>query len=288
MNPIKEVINHYPEINAPIINSLLQFLTCHQDIKFIYVAGAITFNKVDKHSDLDVHCIVNQGCIQNVWECIDEFIVSNFDQLYATKEKHYPWFGNLKTFFIACHPIFSFDIGLVEQNKMQEFYFQYKGIIIKDENNKLYDLVKNSEINECFKVEKLRQFHLDQLVTTTIKINKDIARKHFWNAQENLMQLRRSFIFLFSYEYYYNKKFPFIGRPERDIEDVWSSDDLRIINVTTGSMSFESLANAVDQILSEALQLNCVVDQKTLVNCLKYIRQISSTKSISQNVLNKN
>jgi hypothetical protein len=273
---IENVLRYYPPPNKSYVEKTLDFLCNRHEVVCVYIAGAITFNRVDVLSDLDIHCVIKDELSQTFWQNLDIFFNAQPQFMYRTNEKSYPWFGEMRTFYIKTNPIFYIDIGFVKQQCIKEFYFQYKGVIIKDETGQLEKLVCFSNNEENNKIKSMLKFHMDQLLNTTIKINKDLKRKLFWNATENLMQLRRAFIFLFSYEHYFNEKYPFIGRPERDIEKIWSADHLNILQDTISNDTFDSIANAKDKLLIEALKLSCIQNNNLLLDILDYVLKTSN------------
>jgi hypothetical protein len=261
---IKTVIGLYPSDRHQQIKELLELLVSKSFIKGIYVAGAISFNRVDKYSDLDIHCVVEKGSGQRLWSTLDKHFYKENDLLYKTNQRHYPWFGNMRTYYTLHNDIFYFDVGYVEDVQAADFYYQWKGIVVKDNKIQLRKWVRTSEKNEDIKVHNLLRFQLDQLFSTSIKIKKDVARKLYWNATENLTQLRRSFVFLYSYENYYREKFPFVGRPERDIEKIWREKDLSLLRETIPDGSFESIVKAKNKIIEYSKKLRCLKENNHL------------------------
>jgi hypothetical protein len=154
---------------------------------------------------------------------------------------------------------------------MKDFYFQYKGIIVKDQRGKLSKNIKRSASSETQKVESLLAYHIGQIVSCSIKVRKDIRRLLFWNAYENLSQLRRAFVFIACYERYYKEKFPFIGRPERDIEKIWSQKELCVLASTNPGNDIASLTSAFSLLLHETLKLKQVAINAGVTTILKMI-----------------
>lgn len=251
---INRVVQYYPSANGILIEKLLVFLNEVEMISGIYVGGAISFDRVDEFSDLDLHCVVKDECAKECWEVINNYF-SDHALLLSTIPRSYPWFGELKTFYIDSNPLFYFDIGLIEEKGAKDFYFQYQGIIIKDNLGLIKDKIRSGEKNEEAKISSLCNLYADQVFTSAVKIYKDLYRGLIWNATENLMQLRRAFIFLYSFEHYYSQKYPFIGRPERDIEYIWNSQDLAMLEITRAGNSVESISAATNFILDQCKYL---------------------------------
>ncbi len=266
---IDDIVKCYPATSQHWIHNILTIISDFDTAKFVYVGGAITFNRTDEFSDLDIHCVIDDKDEAMFWTLLDSYLNNKYFFRYKTKEKYYAWFGNMRTYYLKGNGIPYFDIGFVTERMAPEFYFQYSGQILKDQDDKLSNWVKSSEAKEPNKISHLLELHLDQVLSASIKIQKDVWRRLYWNATENLMQLRRAFIFLYSYEHYFSQKYPFIGRAERDIEKVWNENDLAILQQTIPDTSLDSILQSRDFLVDELLQLTCVKQRETLCKALQ-------------------
>jgi hypothetical protein len=109
-----KVYSKYAAPNKATIQKFIEYLYQQECVIHIYVAGAITFDRVDKYSDLDVHCVVKNKHISIFRSIINNYIKANDSAVvYAIKKRQFPWFGELTTIYFHGPMFFYIDIGCI-------------------------------------------------------------------------------------------------------------------------------------------------------------------------------
>lgn len=202
------------------IDSITSVLQTSTYVNGIMLGGSVSRNTQSNKSDIDLFCLVTSS---ESFEAGLMELFSNFDKkTVIVPQGYYPWTENLYTVYFSDHKEFAVDISSVDSRKADSFFWEPNGIILIDKLGiiKKYQSFVSTALNQTSQ-PFLKSNPLAMAVVTLKKIDKNIERKHLWNALECLNMLRRYIMQII--RWYINKDFTFLGRPDRDIEEYISA-----------------------------------------------------------------
>jgi hypothetical protein len=184
--------------------------------------GSLSYkNDPSSKADVDLFCLVKNAdeyieILKNEWRNDKEISM-------VLSHGYFPWTGELYGIYFKGDNDFGIDICLISLNKASTFFWEPNGHILWDEGSIINDSRKTQQENPQYTNQpflKSNPFSLS--VVTAKKIEKNLARVHLWNALELLSILRKYVMQII--RIYEIRDTQFLGRVNRDIEEVFSSE----------------------------------------------------------------
>jgi hypothetical protein len=228
---------------------ILAILSTFQDIQGILWGGSYLRGSADPLSDCDVFCHANYDSTEQLQAVVSKLEATE-NVRSALYQGYWPWFGHLWTVFFSADVLFTVDLGFVQDRDATAFFWEPTGMVIKDQTG-----VIGASIAGNLARGNTNQFKLDfpcrNIFFLLSKIQKNVVRGHFWNALEYLNQARRYLMLMLRDAYVAADAY--LGRPDRNIEDVLPRQILVRLQETVADTSETSIVRA-----SSTLAIWCI------------------------------
>jgi hypothetical protein len=206
-----------PNSRRAIVTECLQKLYENINITGILLGGSLSYKDDITKSDVDLFCL-----LQNTHETKDAVVntlLTNDNCDAIVYQGFFPWTEDLYTIYFKNDIDFTIDIGLINEIGAQEFFWEPNGIILYDH----LGLIEQSRYSQMTKTDYTKQPLLKSnpftmAVISLKKIEKNLSRQHYWNAIDQVRNLRRYLMQVVRFYAIQNRDF--LGRVDREIEDV--------------------------------------------------------------------
>ena len=199
---------------------VLEILTRIQsDQNFLGVlwGGSISYKEDISRSDVDLFCLVESvelaiHTIQTTWAANSEIDV-------VLDQGTFPWLGKTFTIYFKEDLDFSIDIGLIAEHTAQKFFWEPKGFVVLDRQGKIQEYLDAQSKDPNFThLPFIKKLPFSRAIVALRKVSKNISRNHLWNAYVLMNQTRGAIMEII--RIYQLNETNFLGRPDRDIEDI--------------------------------------------------------------------
>lgn len=214
-------INGIASYRTEKLDDLLNILYADSQILGILLGGSLSYKKDVSKSDIDLFCLVEQRKIFE--KNLNRLLSSLGDIDVVIFQGYFPWTENLYTIYFKSDPDFSIDLCLIDSKKADTFFWEPNGHLLFDKASIIEAERINQTVNPGFNKQPfLKANPFSFAVISVKKIEKNLSRNHLWNAIEQLNSLRRYIMQIIRQNIL--NDFNFLGRVDRDIEDVISPE----------------------------------------------------------------
>lgn len=195
---------------------LLTYLYSNSQVLGVLLGGSLSYKKDCSKSDVDLFCM-----IQNKEDEIA--LKNNLITLHEIEtvifQGFFPWTQNLYTLFYKEDLDFSVDLCLIEAAAATSFFWEPDGFVVFEKESLISNYRKSQTSSAGYtKQPFLKPNPFSLSIIALKKIEKNLSRKHIWNALEQMNILRRYIIQILRLNVINDNSF--LGRVDRDIEDV--------------------------------------------------------------------
>ncbi|MBS1776156.1 MAG: aminoglycoside 6-adenylyltransferase [Bacteroidetes bacterium] len=215
---------------AEILNELLENLYHDQLVLGVLLGGSISYKENIQKSDVDLFCLIQEpdsfekNLIKNSYD------LKNLDTIIY--QGIFPWTEKLYTIYYKNDLDISIDVCVISPMKQEKFFWEPDGYILFDKAG-IIESCRKLQINSPNYTRQpfLKSNPYSLAIVTLKKIEKNISRDHLWNALELLSILRRYLMQIVRVNIINDTIF--LGRPDRDIEDILPIDLNKKFSATT-------------------------------------------------------
>lgn len=221
------------------LNELLELLHMNKHISGILLGGSITYKNDLEKSDIDLFCLISE--LSEFEQKIDNALrkLRNLDVIIY--QGYFPWTEKLYTLFFKQDPDFSIDLCLIDSSKSEYFFWEPDGYILFDKAGIIEECRTKQMVDPHFTRQPFLKTNAFSLAIITLKkIDKNLSRGHLWNALELLNILRRYVMQIIRLNLI--KHDFFLGRVDRDFEDVTPADINKKLSQTTATYNAKDIA----------------------------------------------
>ncbi len=218
---IPDSIWQLPQYRFERLDELLSLMNDNKQVSGILLGGSFSYKDDLAKSDVDLFCLINNA------EKFESNLKKNLTGLSDVEEiifqGSFPWTEKLYTIYFKHDIDFSIDLCLINFKNAETFFWEPNGIILFDKAQVINQCMSKQIISPYFTRQpflKSNPFSLS--IVTLKKIEKNLSRNHLWNALEQLNSLRRYVMQIIRLKEI--KHDNFLGRVDRDIEDVISTE----------------------------------------------------------------
>ena len=216
----KRVFDILPGNQSKWSFDILLKLIDHLDILGIMLGGSLSYKSSIERADVDLFCLTNNA--KNIEGYLNDHIKPLPFVDVIIHQGFFPWTEELFTIYFKTDLSFSVDICLIDQIKIRTFFWEPEGKIIYDPRKLIQDTRVSQVDSPTFTRHPfLKQNPFAMSIVSLKKISKNIMRNHLWNALEQSNALRRYIMQIIRLQVI--KDFAFLGRVDRDFEDVCAS-----------------------------------------------------------------
>lgn len=222
------------------LRDVINILVSTPKVLGVLWAGSIRRKKSFELSDIDLFCnVTNPNTLQI--KLLATFSSLNNVEI-VVNQGYFPWMGELLTIFYKFIPDFAIDIGLVDSNKASTFFWEPEGFILFDNNNMIHNSRKDLMNSPNFTQQPFQaKTPFQNIILLLKKIRKNLSRGHLWNCIEYISTARRNLMIIL--RLYVLKDDDYLGRVERDIEDVLPQEMLDDLKKTQPELEKLSIVN---------------------------------------------
>jgi hypothetical protein len=220
-NKLPDSINQLSPFRRERLNQLLSLLYSNNQVLSVLLGGSLSYQDDPVKSDVDLFCLIRQV---NIFETrLNTLLAALPDIDVVIFQGKFPWTEKLYTIYFNNDTDFAIDLCLINSENAESFFWEPNGQILFDEG-KVIDKSRTKQMNlpEFTKQPFLKSNPFSLAIVTLKKIEKNISRGHLWNALEQLNSFRRYTMQIIRLNVIKNKDF--LGRVDRDIEDVLPSE----------------------------------------------------------------
>lgn len=239
------------------LDELLSLMNNHKQVSGMLLGGSISYKDDFEKADIDLFFLIN-----NV-EKFEKKLKKNLSQVSDIDEVifqgNYPWTGKLYTVYFKHELDFSIDLCLIDFANMESFFWEPDGFILFDKEGTIEN-IRNKQINSPSFTRQpfLKSNPFSLAIITLKKIEKNLSRNHLWNALEQLNILRRYIMQIIRLEVV--KHDLFLGRVDRDIEDIIPPEINSVLSKTTALYDKKDIAQ------KSILLIKLLLEQKEILN----------------------
>jgi Streptomycin adenylyltransferase len=201
------------------IQAVLTLLSEQDMVSAIMLGGSLSYQPDPVKADADLFCLI--GNVKDFEQHLLLIcpLLPAFDVLIY--QGHFPWTQQLYTLYFDDDDDFSIDICLVGREGAADFFWEPDGHMLFDKSGELAAIRARQKENSRFSDHPFNKSNPFCLCIVTLKkIEKNLRRGHLWNAIELLNVMRRYVMQIIRVEI--DESRPYLGRPDRDIEEVIS------------------------------------------------------------------
>jgi hypothetical protein len=234
------------------LDELLSLMNVNKQVSGILLGGSFSYKDDFAKSDVDLFCLIDDA--NNFETELNQNLsrLNDIDEIIF--QGSFPWTEKLYTIYFKRDIDFSIDLCLINSDKAEKFFWEPDGYILFDKEN----IISNCRTMQMNRPEFTRQPFLKSnpfslSVVTLKKIEKNISRNHLWNALEQLNSLRRyvmQIIRLAVVKHNY-----FLGRVDRDIEDVIPNKTNQQLKMTVAIYNSKDIAQKAVMLIEILLEL---------------------------------
>ncbi|MFP5041622.1 hypothetical protein [Parasediminibacterium sp. JCM 36343] len=265
------------------IYQLLYILQGNKLVSGVLLGGSLSYKNKVSNSDVDLFCLITQPDIfeNNLKEYIAE--LNDIDEIIF--QGSFPWTERLFTVYFTEDMDFSIDLCLISSGNAQVFFWEPNGCILFDKEGTLTTIRICQMASPFFTMHPfLKQNPFSLSVVTLKKIEKNLSRKHLWNALEQLNGLRRYIMQIVRLTVI--KDTNFLGRVDRDIEDVIPSVMNDAFSKTVAVYDANSIAEKAILLIEFLFELQGYLKMSNENNVSEWIiKQLKHELSKLQNYL---
>jgi len=230
--------------------SVISTLAQAEAISGILWGGSHMREKSDEWSDCDFFCQCRPNSDDLVREVV-EILRAQTDLRLIIHQGRWPWFGDLWTALMRDDDL-TIDVGFVSDEEARSFFWEPTGEVLKDDTGVIRQAIEASIASR----ESNRfgpSLPFQNILLILLKIKKNIMRGHLWNTHEYVNQARRFLVMLLR-DLHAPKK-PYLGRPDRDVEDALPVHILQRLQATVATVEQRSLLFAAVEIAGWSLSI---------------------------------
>lgn len=218
---IPTVVNKLSGYKFEHLARVLTVLGNRGDFLGVLLGGSLTYKEDNEKSDIDLFCLFQDTT--NHANITGEIVGSLTGIDVTVHQGYFPWTQQLYTLYYESDLDFSIDLCLISLQAAANFFWEPTGTILID-RQVLITTFRNNQISDAHfpRHPFLKPNPFSQSVVTLKKIEKNLVRNHLWNALELLSVFRRYIMQIV--RCYVIPEHTFIGRVDRDIEDVLPTD----------------------------------------------------------------
>lgn len=230
-------LSHY---RSERLDELLSLLHSNEQVSGVLLGGSFSYKKDLTKSDVDLFCLINQV----------EFFESNLNNILSPIDKidviifqgSFQWTEKLYTIYYKQDIDFSIDLCLINSENAETFFWEPDGYILFDKQDTI-KLCRQKQMSDPRFTRQpfLKTNPFSIAVITLKKIDKNLSRGHLWNALEQLNLFRRYIMQIIRLNVI--KHDYFLGRVDRDIEDVIPSEINMKLSQTTAIYDTKDIAH---------------------------------------------
>jgi len=267
--PFYEKLSQYKKDRLVEVFDLIQK---DKNFEGVLWGGSVSYKENTEGSDVDLFCLVTSVedaiiAIQTTWIMIPEMDI-------VLDQGSFPWLGKTLTLYYKKDLDFSIDIGLVAEVTSSKFFWEPKGHVLLDRLGKIQSFLAVQLQNPNFThLPFIKKNPFSRTIVSLRKIHKNIARNHLWNAYFLMNQMRNTVIEII--RIHHLKELDFLGRPDRDIEEVMPADMNVALSATVASYDGPDIAKKtvlLAQLLKSLIQYSVDTNEQQLESWL--VKQI--------------
>lgn len=200
------------------------FLHAIEDVSGVLLGGSVSYKEDITKSDVDLFCLIDQH--DKTAELILSKLSSISDFDIIVYQGYFPWTENLYTVYFKSDKDFTLDISLVNSDNANTFFWEPDGFILFDKSQIIESSRKSQMCKPDYSKQPLLKSNPFTMAIISIKkVEKNLSRGHLWNAIDQVRNLRRYLMQVV--RLYIIKDLNFLGRVDREIEDVMPEDFIR-------------------------------------------------------------
>lgn len=234
------------------LGELLSLLNGSEQVLGILLGGSLSYKNDFLKSDIDLFCLINEtndfeknlNTFLSVLNDVDEVIFQGI----------FPWTEKLYTIYYKLDIDFSIDLCLINSNKCETFFWEPDGYILFD-RTKAIRSYRTKQMNgpDFTRQPFLKSNPFSLSVITLKKIEKNLSRKHLWNALEQLNGLRRYVMQIIRLNVINDNYF--LGAVVRDFEDAIPNETNLALAKTTAVYDTKDIAQKAILLIEILLKL---------------------------------
>lgn len=240
------------------LHQVLSLMERNELVLGILLGGSISYKNDITKSDIDLFCLIDhiKDFEYNIKRLLSE--LDDIDEIIY--QGSFPWTEKLYTIYFVKDIDFSIDLCLINVDNSETFFWEPDGYILFDK----LEIIETCRSTQMSSPNYTRQPFLKAnpfslAVVTLKKIDKNITRNHLWNAIELLNILRRYVIQIIRLDLV--KHFYFLGRVDRDIEDVIPPDVNLMLSNTIAIYNSKDIAEKAVMLTDILLKLKSLIKE---------------------------
>lgn len=219
--------------------SVIEWLKQDKRVLGVLLGGSLSYKANVPGSDVDLFCLVENV---NGFEVeLQKRLIALPDTEVVVYQGSFPWTGKLYTVYYKSDIDLSIDICLIARLDAETFFWEPEGYILYDTHG-IIGKCRSAQTSSLGYTRQpfLKNNPFSLAVVTLKKISKNLSRGHLWNALEQLSVLRRYIMQIIRLDLIKNNNF--LGRVDRDIEDVIPVELNRRLSATTAGYNVADIA----------------------------------------------
>lgn len=236
---ISDSISELSTYRSERLDELLTLLNSHKQVSGILLGGSLSYKDDSTKSDVDLFCLIFDV---NIFENnLIKFLSGLRDVDEIIHQGSFPWTEKLYTIYFNQDIDFSIDLCLIEFESAETFFWEPDGFILFD-RAQVINRCRSKQLNspKFSRQPFLKSNPFSLSVITLKKIEKNLSRNHLWNALEQLNSLRRYVMQIIRLKVIKDDKF--LGRVDRDIEDVIPAEINQTLSITVAVYDSKDIA----------------------------------------------
>lgn len=236
---ILDKINMLSPYRRERVLELLTYLYSNSQVLGVLLGGSLSYKEDCSKSDVDLFCLIQN---KEDEKALKDSLITLHEIDTVIFQGFFPWTQKLYTLFYKQDIDFAIDVCLVEKTVAQSFFWEPDGAVLFDkegliDSNRTSQLISPNYTKQPF----LKQNPFALSIITLKKIEKNLARNHIWNGLELLNIFRRYIMQLLRLDVINDRSF--LGRVDRDIEDVLPQKINKHLTRTVASYDIVDIAN---------------------------------------------
>lgn len=237
------IVSLRPYARAPVLDVLRVLAACPN--RGLIGGGSSSLGQHSDGSDVDLWLIVDRP------KATKRVIAKRLSALPELTLVHdggfFPWMGELTTLFFYPDASVAIDIGFCSERMLSDINPGPSPFVFWGNARRIRAALQAQRYAD------LPDRRLSRFFVNIIKVRKNVARGHLWDASECLMKARRELMGLVLDQI--DGKRIHYSRPERGFEDVAPSHILRRFNRTHARLERRDLARAAGLLCDHAIEM---------------------------------
>lgn len=237
---ISKNINSLSDYKRNRFLELIEYLSLNEHTSGILLGGSISYKLEINKADIDLFCLLIDARAFEIGFVHDYNNLSDVDEIIY--QGTFPWTERLYTIFYIDDMDFSIDLALIDVSKSKSFFWEPNGHILIDKHKIIEKCRKEQMVRTNYSWQPLlKKNPFTMSIISIKKIEKNLHRGHLWNAIDQVRNLRKYLMQVIRMYILNDNKF--LGRVDRDIEDVLPKEFIEKFSKTIPNYDYKDIAS---------------------------------------------